>query len=229
MTTKSDWLEHSHEKLNDQANATVDYLTAGSNLQKLGISGAALDWFNDVVMMKVLAYNIAYTAWKNPAERTPAKTAAFLAAEADFVAVYRKLYTGYLKNNPLVTDEDLVNMGLPKHSSGGRTPPTPPTTIVEVTVDTSIPATIILNYRNKNEKGTAKPPRVHGVEIRYEILDEPPQDWEQLKNSSFDTRTPAKLVFKGEDRGKTVYFALRWENNVGEKGPWGEIYSAIIP
>jgi hypothetical protein len=30
-------------------------------------------------------------------------------------------------------------------------------------------------------------------------------------------------------RGKTVYFALRWENTRGEKGPWSEIMSAIIP
>jgi hypothetical protein len=96
-------------------------------------------------------------------------------------------------------------------------------------VDTSIPATVGVHYRDKNKLGIGKPKGVHGVEIRHEILDEPPKDWDQLRNSSFDTRTPAQLVFKGEDRGKTVYFALRWENNVGEKGPWSEIYSAIIP
>jgi hypothetical protein len=30
-------------------------------------------------------------------------------------------------------------------------------------------------------------------------------------------------------RGKTVWFRLRWENNRGQKGPWSELYSAIIP
>jgi hypothetical protein len=32
-----------------------------------------------------------------------------------------------------------------------------------------------------------------------------------------------------EDRGKKLYFALRWENTRGEKGPWSEIHSTIIP
>jgi hypothetical protein len=37
------------------------------------------------------------------------------------------------------------------------------------------------------------------------------------------------LKFDEADRGKRVYFCLRWETNTSLKGPWGEIYSAIIP
>ena len=48
-------------------------------------------------------------------------------------------------------------------------------------------------------------------------------------HSEFDTASPFTLNFQGHERGKTVYFCLRWENTVGEKGPWGEIYSAIVP
>jgi hypothetical protein len=36
-------------------------------------------------------------------------------------------------------------------------------------------------------------------------------------------------VFENDQRGKTVYFALRWENTRGEKGPWSAIQIAIIP
>jgi hypothetical protein len=86
-----------------------------------------------------------------------------------------------------------------------------------------------INYRDMNERGTAKPKGVHGVEIAWEILDTPPVNWEQLTHSAFDTRTPAQLVFHGEQRGRTLYFALRWENTRGEKGPWSEIYGTIIP
>jgi hypothetical protein len=86
-----------------------------------------------------------------------------------------------------------------------------------------------INYRDMNERGMAKPKGVHGVEIAWEILDTPPVNWEQLIHSAFDTRTPAQLVFHGDQRGKTLYFALRWENTRGEKGPWGEIYGTIIP
>jgi hypothetical protein len=52
---------------------------------------------------------------------------------------------------------------------------------------------------------------------------------EALIHSEFDTASPFTLNFQGHERGKTVYFCLRWENTVGEKGPWGEIYSAIVP
>lgn len=45
-----------------------------------------------------------------------------------------------------------------------------------------------------------------------------------LKNSPAHT-----LTFDENQRGKTVYFALRWENTRGEKGPWSQIVSSIIP
>jgi hypothetical protein len=70
---------------------------------------------------------------------------------------------------------------------------------------------------------------MRGVEVRLAILDAPPVDWDELLDSRFDTRSPLKLTFTGADRGKTLYFALRWENTTGVKGDWSEIYSARIP
>jgi hypothetical protein len=207
---------------------TVKYLTA-ENLEKLGISGKSEDWYTHVFIVKYNRFGLTFEDWKDTSDRTIVKVAALDDAEADFITVYRQLYNGYLRSNPLVTDEDLISMGLPKHPSGVRTPPQPPTTVVEATADTSVPATITVNYRDKNGKGTAKPKGVHGVEIAWEILGAQPTDWSQLTHSAFDTRTPAQLVFSGEQRGKTLYFALRWENNRGDKGPWSVIYNAIIP
>jgi hypothetical protein len=45
----------------------------------------------------------------------------------------------------------------------------------------------------------------------------------------FDTRSPYTFQFDLSDAGKRLYCCLRWENNVGVKGPWSEIQSAIIP
>jgi hypothetical protein len=59
-------------------------------------------------------------------------------------------------------------------------------------------------------------------------LDEKPKDWEELIHSTFSTRSPFRLSFKGTDRGKVLYFALRWDNTRGEKGPWSEILNVII-
>jgi hypothetical protein len=231
MTAKIrlDWLARNHERLFYQANATVKYLTPPV-LDRIGIMGSSLVWYNSVFIPKHTVYSAAYENWFNVAERTRTKIAVLNTSEGEFIVVYRDLYMGYLKRNPLVTDADLVEMGLPKHSTGGRTPSTPPTTMVEVMrLDTSFPATVIIYYRDQFEKGTAKPKYVRGAEIAYEILTTPPTDWTQLKNSVFCTKTPARLVFPGGNRGKILYFALRWENNVGEKGPWSVIYNAYIP
>jgi hypothetical protein len=37
------------------------------------------------------------------------------------------------------------------------------------------------------------------------------------------------LAFEGHDRGKTLYYALRWENTRGEKGPFSPIAAVIVP
>jgi hypothetical protein len=47
--------------------------------------------------------------------------------------------------------------------------------------------------------------------------------------SIFDTRTPFTFAFDEFQRGKTVYFCLCGEKTRGEKGPWSEIISVIIP
>jgi hypothetical protein len=45
----------------------------------------------------------------------------------------------------------------------------------------------------------------------------------------FDTDSPLEIEFDEADRGKIVWFAVRWENTRGQKGPWSEIFFAIIP
>jgi hypothetical protein len=61
------------------------------------------------------------------------------------------------------------------------------------------------------------------------VLDTPPASYADLAHSVFDTRSPYTFQFDLSDAGKRLYCCLRWENNVGEKGPWSEIQSAIIP
>jgi hypothetical protein len=228
MASNDDWLYRNHEDLYNQANATVRYLTS-EVLTRFGMTGAILIWYNGKFVPAHDVFNDAFETWLNQADRTPAITASLISSERIFKPVYRELYNGYLRRNPLVTDTDLVEMALPKRSSGGKTPPTPPTTLIEMTVDTSIPGTVIVYFRDKNERGRAKPKHIHGGEMKWEILDFQPLDWDQLTNSVFSTKSPIRLTFKGDMRGKTVYFAMRWENTVGQKGPWNVIVSAIIP
>jgi hypothetical protein len=228
MSAKTDWLPDHHESLYNQANCTTNYLTS-ENLARFGITGVLLAWYYDEYISRHNAFNAAFEDWNNPAERTMAKTATLVSSKKLFKESYRQLYIGYLKGNRFVTDADLIEMGMPKRASGVKAPSPQPTTLVEATVDTSIPATVGVNFRNKNAKSIAKPKGMRGVELIWEILDSPPADWSKLTHSVSDTRTPMQLVFTGKQRGKTLYFSMRWENKIGEKGPWNDIAGVIIP
>ncbi|MDR2764841.1 MAG: hypothetical protein LBB90_07405 [Tannerella sp.] len=228
MKSKNDWLPRNPEGLYNQANQTVTYLK-DDVLARIGITGPILTWYNGEFTPGYTRFKTAYETFENPAERTPAKTAALKSAQNDFARVYRQLYNGYMKSNPLVTDEDLVEAGLPKRHTGGHIPAPIPKGVIAATADTSKPGILGFHYRDRGATGIAKPYGVHGAELVWEILDQPPADWSELTHSAFSTHTPAELVFKGDQRGKTLYFAMRWENTRGQKGPWNEIESVIIP
>ncbi|MDR1030449.1 MAG: hypothetical protein LBL76_06205 [Treponema sp.] len=88
---------------------------------------------------------------------------------------------------------------------------------------------IIIYFWDSLTKKRRKPHGVHGAEIRWAILDHPPSSVSELIHSEFDTAASFILIFDESDRGKRVYFCLRWESTTNLKGPDGEIYSAIIP
>jgi hypothetical protein len=37
------------------------------------------------------------------------------------------------------------------------------------------------------------------------------------------------MTFDEDQRGKRLYFAVRWETGAVKKGNWSDIFSAIIP
>jgi hypothetical protein len=86
---------------------------------------------------------------------------------------------------------------------------------------------LILNVSNTTSK--AKPDGQHGMEMVWEIASEKPAHVRNLSHSAFDTRSPLTLEFDEEECGRTLWYAARWENTRGEKGPWSEILSIVIP
>ena len=86
-----------------------------------------------------------------------------------------------------------------------------------------------MSFFDSANEARAKPAGQHGAEILWAILDAPPAHLGDLVHSAFDTHSPYTLSFDESERGKTVYFALCWENTRGEKGPYSPIESAIVP
>jgi hypothetical protein len=227
---KHDWIPKSHEARYDQIVQTMTYLSVPANVTRMGLTGFQT-WLTETLEPAFETFAAAFEDWKNPSVRTPIKSAALRTAEDAFIPLYRLLYTGMLKNNPLVTDVDLVAMGMPERSSGGRRSPSVPDTSPTANVKMPEPGIVEIHFRDSasDSGGHAKPAGVHGVEIAWSILDTPPSGWSQLEHSAFDTASPFRLSFEGDRRGRRLYFALRWENTRGAKGPWSEILDAVIP
>jgi hypothetical protein len=120
-------------------------------------------------------------------------------------------------------------MGLPQRNENKPTPAPVPTTVPVTEIVLPAPATVEIHFHDEGKTNVAKPKGVHGAEICWAIRDTPPEHWKELTNSSFDTHTPLRLEFDIEERGRTLYFAIRWENTRGEKGLWSEIQTAVIP
>jgi hypothetical protein len=224
-----DWMPQNHEALCDQATQTMTYLTAEGNMTRMGLTGF-LTWISGTLQPAFQTLRIAFEDWKNPSERTPLKTAALRIAEEAFIPLYRHLYTGMLRDNPLVTDLDLIAMGMPDRSGGGHHPVNVPETSPSAAVKMPEPGIVEIHFRDSaTDSGRAKPAGVHGAEIGWSVSDTPPDGWSQLAHSSFDTASPFRLSFEGSQRGRRLYFALRWENTRGAKGPWSEILDVVIP
>jgi hypothetical protein len=229
MAEKHDWIPTNHEDLHGQAEQTVGYLTAPvRNRIGLGAETPIGVWYDTVFIPKCTSFCTAFDNWLNPSTRTKVTSTVLKTEQEDFVTAYRQLYNGFLRKNALVTDADLVSMGLPPHSSGGGKPSKIATTFPWIKILTHLIRHLIIEF-GASETSRAKLDGQHGAEVVYIVSDEKPTDISQLIHSVFDTDSPLDLEFTEEERGKTVWFAIRWENTRGQKGPWSEIYSAIIP
>ncbi|MDR1384857.1 MAG: hypothetical protein LBJ67_13570 [Planctomycetaceae bacterium] len=177
------------------------------------------------------AYDDFYTFYMqsaSPTERTAVITEQKNVARKELEKQIREL-VGYWLKNPVITDADRIALGLPIHKTT-HTPAPVATTYPDFDIDSSTIRRLTIHFYDQGQKKSkAKPVGQHGAEIRWAILDAPTQNVDDLIHSSFDTHTPFTLDFNGTQRGQTVYFCLRWENTRGEKGPWSEITSAIVP
>ena len=165
----------------------------------------------------------------NPATRTKLTIQAKTSARKIFEKALRQAVKEYLANNHLVSDEDRDGLGIPIYKTT-RTAAPVATDSPDSDSDNSVIGRVSIHFFEKGSSHKkAKPAGQHGAEIAWIVSDTPPTRWDELLHSNIDTNSPFTLSFEHDQRGKTLYFALRWENTRGEKGPWSEILSAIIP
>jgi hypothetical protein len=200
----------------------IAYVTA--NMSRFGISSAKVSTLQTLITQYQAAQAKAVLPNAGSADRVARKDKARTVSKAarDFV-------NANLRYNEAVTDEDRVMLGLTvpdrEPSPEGEIETMP---VVDL-IDTTVIRRIVLHFKDMYGKSRAKPAHVHGAEIKWAVLDEKPKSTDELIHSEFSTRSHQTLTFDENQRSKTLYACLRWENNRAQKGPWSEIYSAIIP
>jgi hypothetical protein len=174
--------------------------------------------------------NDSFAALQKQAD-SPAKNSIVVAeknaARTTLEGIIRTL-AGFRLKNPIITDAERIAMGLHVHDT---TPSTifPPHSRPEFDIDVVDFRRLKVTFHDQGSDSKARPYGVNGAVIIYAVLDTPPADHSALTRSLLATRTPHVLEFTEEERGKTVYLAICWQNEKGEKGPFSEIESAIIP
>jgi hypothetical protein len=142
--------------------------------------------------------------------------------------VARQFVKEYIANNHLVSDDDRIHLSVTVRDS--KSSPAPVCDKAPFIIIVLLAAGVIqIKFGNIETGKRGKPFGQSGAEMVYAILDHKPEDWDELTHSVYSTSSPFRLSFKGTERGQILYFALRWQNTRGEKGPWTEIMSVIIP
>lgn len=175
--------------------------------------------------------------------RSPAITAHCKAAFDALVEKLRFIKNRYFLSPPLV-DEDYITLGL-KPKDTDPTPVPPPTAQAEA--DITRPGVHLLDLHIRQVSGSSDiatsdygcrvyhgvlPPSGASTEAalgpKRELV-KAPLSGDDLPHSRFTRRKRELFDFPAEDSGKTAYFCIRYENAKGEPGPWGPIFSSIIP
>jgi hypothetical protein len=186
-------------------------------------------WFDDEFIPAVNKFNIAFHAWEDEGERTLAKSGALQVAREELEPKYRKLRT-ILKSSLAANKENFILLGLAWSDDNTPSKSGPITTNpVSVKVLVPNPTRVAVHYRDQNSDRKGRPRGCHGVEMKYAFLDHEPSSREDLIFSVFSTTSPLFLDIDISSKGKTIYYALRWEDNVGGKGPWSDYYHFTLP
>jgi hypothetical protein len=182
-----------------------------------------------VLKISLDGYEAAFAAALNP-NRGKVDVLAKNEAKAALKKKIRLYVKAYLISNPKVTDEDRAAMGLPIHKTT-KTPVPVPHTAPQLFINTGTRRRLTITYKDEGSDRRGKPRGVHGIEVRWAILDAAPTDIKtQLINSAFDTKPPLVIDFEEHDRGKKVFLCGRWEiEREGVTGPFGDIEEAVIP
>lgn len=228
-----------HKDYLDLPDAEFDQFFKFLNQYVAQKSGGASPVWTHIPAAARTALQDAYAAWytaysKTFGPHTPVDTEGKNDARKSSEHTVRAFRNQYLEFDP-VTNEDRTAMGIPNKDTT-RTPIGVPQTRPEFDLKVKDIRQVNVDFWDQGSGATAggghskaRPYGYSGAVINWLISDAAPARPEDLTGSALATHTPYTLSFSETDRGKTVYIALRWQNEKGEKGQFSEMQSTIIP
>jgi hypothetical protein len=223
MAYNGDWMPG--KRIKQVAMATLWVSVCGEKRVEWGIPAAALA---DLAAKQTEAES-ALDVSMSPNTRTPVTVAhckTVCKALEDFMRDFKRRY--FLC--PPLTGADLLNLGL-RPADPIRTPLAVPDITPVFRVRLRGPRALAIVFsRVAGGKEGSKPRGVAGARVYYLVSDVPIMDPELLAHSKWATRCPCVIRFPESDRGKRVYFALKWDAGKQDgEGPWSEIISELVP
>jgi hypothetical protein len=134
----------------------------------------------------------------------------------------------YIAWNPKASDALREEAGVTVHD-GARTSVPVPKTRPEFNLKVLDIMRVQIEFHDQGSESRAIPYGYNGAVFCYVTGGEAVKDYAALTKSALLTHSPGTLTLPPETEGKTLSGALMWQNEKGEKGPWSEIQSIIIP
>jgi len=160
-------------------------------------------------------------------------------AKDKLTKAFSNFVQGFLVRNVHVTEEDRHLLGLPQRDPIPTKVPQPVTQVEGILTFRGIGLIEMRDIRPAADKPDAG--AGYGVRIYYGFMGEAPAvtgnsfrltarpaHGSELPHSVFTRRKRHLFDFTGE-RGREVFFCMRYENSKGEAGPWGKILQAFVP
>lgn len=219
---RSDWLPGKREDLLEMANTWFEIIRVKGKLI-FKMTQETIDEFED-------ALTLAKDEMYRPQTSRNAGTNVLLKEAFDkLAAIMRDFKRRYFLVPPL-THADIANLGL-RMRDEIPTPVSVPQGIAAAEV--SYPGGEQVLLRIKHIDGSPSDERAdYGYKVYYRVYspgETPPQSAKDLKDNVFTRNKKHVFRFEPEDKAKTAYFCIRYENSKGEAGPWGPMFSAVIP
>jgi hypothetical protein len=139
------------------------------------------------------------------------------------------MVNGHINHNALITADERIALGLYAYKPN-KSPISNPETTVVLRGKAGLAREVVVYVTDSaTPERRRKPFGVDAVELAYGIFDSPPAGVEALTRYVTASRSPMRLTFREEGRGKTVYLAGRWKTRRQLAGPWSVIIAVIIP